>query len=103
MTSQPVYSDARRVSTSSGGAEPGASIEKPIALHKEGLADEEGGGPNIDQFGGHEKTDPAEIALVRKLDRWIMPTGEFLFYESTLVMVLHEKRLSRHTPTNRRL
>ncbi|KAK8912511.1 MFS transporter prlL [Metarhizium anisopliae] len=27
----------------------------------------------MDKFGAHEKTDPREIALVRKLDRWIMP------------------------------
>lgn len=27
-----------------------------------------------DYSGAKEKTDPAEIALVRKLDRWIMPT-----------------------------
>lgn len=25
-----------------------------------------------DYSGAHEKTDPKEIALVRKLDRWIM-------------------------------
>lgn len=28
---------------------------------------------NYDKFGAHEKTDPKEIALVKKLDRWIMP------------------------------
>lgn len=28
---------------------------------------------NYDKFGSHEKTDPKEIALVKKLDRWIMP------------------------------
>ncbi|EPS39564.1 hypothetical protein H072_6648 [Dactylellina haptotyla CBS 200.50] len=27
----------------------------------------------IDYSGAHEKTDPKEIALVKKLDRWIMP------------------------------
>lgn len=27
---------------------------------------------NIDYSGAHEKTDPREIALVKKLDRWIM-------------------------------
>jgi hypothetical protein len=27
-----------------------------------------------DYAGAKEKTDPVEIALVRKLDRWIMPT-----------------------------
>ncbi|KAH7031461.1 major facilitator superfamily transporter [Microdochium trichocladiopsis] len=28
---------------------------------------------HVDRFGAHEKTDPKEIALVKKLDRWIMP------------------------------
>jgi hypothetical protein len=28
----------------------------------------------LDYCGGHEKTNPAEIGLVRKLDKWIMPT-----------------------------
>ncbi|KAL2209429.1 major facilitator superfamily transporter [Sarocladium strictum] len=27
----------------------------------------------FDRFGSYEKTDPKEIALVKKLDRWIMP------------------------------
>lgn len=27
----------------------------------------------IDYSGAYEKTDPKEIALVKKLDRWIMP------------------------------
>ena len=27
----------------------------------------------VDYSGAYEKTDPREIALVRKLDRWIMP------------------------------
>lgn len=27
---------------------------------------------NIDYSGAHEKVDPAEIKLVKKLDRWIM-------------------------------
>jgi hypothetical protein len=33
------------------------------------------GGPVVekqDYSGAHEKTDPREIALVKKLDRWIM-------------------------------
>lgn len=27
----------------------------------------------VDYSGAYEKTDPKEIALVKKLDRWIMP------------------------------
>lgn len=41
--------------------ETSATLEKPIpAVDK------------IDYSGAHEKTDPREIALVKKLDRWIM-------------------------------
>lgn len=29
----------------------------------------------VDYSGAHEKTDPKEIALVKKLDRWIMVRG----------------------------
>lgn len=35
---------------------------------------EEGKVPAVDYSGAHEKVDPAEIRLVRKLDLWIMPT-----------------------------
>jgi hypothetical protein len=31
----------------------------------------------VDYSGAHEKTDPKEIALVKKLDRWIM-VSDFL-------------------------
>lgn len=39
------------------------------------LTTDEKGNPTtkIDYSGAHEKTDPQEIALVKKLDRWIMP------------------------------
>ncbi|OAL46138.1 major facilitator superfamily transporter [Pyrenochaeta sp. DS3sAY3a] len=33
-----------------------------------------------DYSGAHEKTDPREIALVRKLDRWIMPILWFMYW-----------------------
>ena len=49
--------------------------EKSDKRHAEYAADEEGKAVgNIDYSGSHEKTDPKEIALVKKLDRWIMPT-----------------------------
>lgn len=35
---------------------------------------EEGGKQKVDYSGAVAKTDPEEIRLVRKLDRWIMPT-----------------------------
>ncbi|KAF4547687.1 MFS-type transporter-like protein 40 [Elsinoe fawcettii] len=49
---------------------------KPSHTHMEYAPGEEGKEPleNRDYSGAHEKTDPAEIALVRKLDKWIMPT-----------------------------
>jgi MFS family permease len=34
----------------------------------------------IDYSGAREKTDPAEIALVKKLDRWIMPTLWIMYW-----------------------
>lgn len=39
------------------------------------VGDEEGRTAEAtDYSGATKKTDPAEIALVRKLDKWIMPT-----------------------------
>jgi hypothetical protein len=48
--------------------------EKQNALQKEYTIDEEGKTvrAELDYSGAHEKTDPAEIKLVRKLDKWIM-------------------------------
>jgi hypothetical protein len=49
--------------------------EKPATMFVED-DDVQKGVPAVqktDQFGAHEKTDPKEIALVKKLDRWIMP------------------------------
>merc|ERR1711977_331399 len=44
-------------------------------LHNEYALDEEGKAvEQLDYSGSSKKTDPAEIALVRKLDLWIMPT-----------------------------
>jgi hypothetical protein len=41
----------------------------------------------VDYSGAHEKTDPKEIALVKKLDRWIMVCGVLhLFAESPLLI-----------------
>ena len=31
----------------------------------------------LDKFGGYKKTDPKEIALVRKLDLWMMVSYNF--------------------------
>ncbi|KAH7069338.1 major facilitator superfamily domain-containing protein [Paraphoma chrysanthemicola] len=35
---------------------------------------------NLDYSGAHEKTSPAEIKLVKKLDLWIMPTLWLMFW-----------------------
>lgn len=32
----------------------------------------------VDEFGAHSKTDPAEIALVKKLDRYIIVCGHVI-------------------------
>jgi hypothetical protein len=47
--------------------------EKESAIQVEYQFEAEGKGAKIDYSGAHEKTDPEEIALVRKLDWWIMP------------------------------
>jgi hypothetical protein len=59
--------------------------EKPAEKHNE-FFDEEGK-PQVavDYSGAHAKTDPAEIALVRKLDRWIMPTLWSMYWLNYLV------------------
>jgi hypothetical protein len=49
-------------------------VEKPIPRYEK-----------VDYSGAHEKTDPKEIALVKKLDRWIMVsisalTAHLFFY-----------------------
>ena len=50
-------------------------IEKPQDEKSEfAKFDPEQSGEPLDYSGAHEKTDPAEIKLVRKLDMWIMPT-----------------------------
>jgi hypothetical protein len=48
--------------------------EKQNALQKEYTIDEECKTvrAELDYSGAHEKADPAEIKLVRKLDKWIM-------------------------------
>lgn len=40
---------------------------------------------NVDYSGARAKTDPMEIALVRKLDWWIMPILWFMYWLNYLV------------------
>jgi hypothetical protein len=65
-----------------------AGLEKPIALHKEQLADEEGPGAAFDYSGAAKTQSPAERKLVRKLDRWIMPTLWAMYWLNYLVCVI---------------
>lgn len=47
--------------------------DKPGYVHEEYILTNDGKHAKaVDYSGAHEKTDPAEIRLVRKLDRWIM-------------------------------
>lgn len=46
-----------------------------------------------DYSGAYEKTDPREIALVKKLDRWIMPMLWSMYWLNYLVS------LPRFSPT----
>jgi len=48
--------------------------EKATIYQNELTVDEKGNQTVVDYSGAHEKTDPREIALVRKLDWYIMPT-----------------------------
>jgi hypothetical protein len=41
-----------------------------------------------DYSGAHEKTDPREIALVKKLDWWIMPILWLMYWLNYLVIAL---------------
>lgn len=40
-----------------------------------------------DYSGAHKKTDPKEIALVRKLDLWIMPILWIMYWLNYLVHI----------------
>ena len=42
---------------------------------------------NLDEFGAHKKTDPAEIALVRRMD-WhiIVSLGQMFLWEFSVIM-----------------
>ncbi|KAK1844240.1 major facilitator superfamily transporter [Colletotrichum chrysophilum] len=45
--------------------------------------------PNIrDYSGAHEKSDPREIALVRKLDWWIMPILWLMTVDATETLAI---------------
>lgn len=47
--------------------------DKPGHVHAEFILTEDGKQLKaVDYSGAHAKTDPAEIKLVKKLDRWIM-------------------------------
>lgn len=41
---------------------------------------------NVDYSGATAKTDPKEIALVRKIDRWIMPILWLMYWLNYLVI-----------------
>lgn len=58
----------------------GVGDEKPEALHHEDIISQEKQQQAGDYSGAREKTDPAEIRLVRKLDMWIMPTLWLMYW-----------------------
>lgn len=54
--------------------QPVSTREKQEVFLNELTTDEKGNATaELDYSGAHKKTDPREIALVKKLDRWIMP------------------------------
>ena len=53
---------------------PTTTKEQQEIILNELTTDEKGNAiATLDYSGAHEKSDPREIALVKKLDRWIMP------------------------------
>ena len=54
--------------------------EKVLAGEQVEFAEDDDLKPKADYSGAREKTDPAEIALVKKLDRWIMPMLWFMYW-----------------------
>ena len=42
----------------------------------------------LDQFGGHKKTDPAEIALVKRIDYYLLPVLWLMYCEYCLVLAV---------------
>lgn len=76
---QSVVEASRRSSVVVVDSEKGPAVaivgEKPGALHTEYIVTEDGKEVQaVDYSGAHTKTDPKEIRLVKKLDKWIMPT-----------------------------
>lgn len=49
-------------------------VLSPIETHDDQIDQEKRKAIGIDYSGAYEKTDPKEIALVKKLDWYIMPT-----------------------------
>lgn len=47
-------------------------IERVDTAGEDIFENEKGSRDNVDEFGAHAKTDPKEIALVKKLDRFII-------------------------------
>ena len=56
---------------------------------------------NVDYSGAHEKTDPKEIALVRKLDWWIMPILWLMYWLNYLVRLVAPCYAMAAYPTSR--
>ncbi|ETI23680.1 hypothetical protein G647_05483 [Cladophialophora carrionii CBS 160.54] len=63
-----------------GRQTPIVEVDKPAGAHEEYVVDSEGKPVRIDYSGAHKKTDPKEIQLVKKLDRWIMPTLWIMYW-----------------------
>lgn len=56
--------------------------QEPLRVEAENEQDLKGG---LDYSGAHEKVDPREIALVKKLDRWMMPILWLMYWLNYLV------------------
>ncbi|KAM0322146.1 hypothetical protein ACHAQA_009634 [Verticillium albo-atrum] len=51
-----------------------------VEANDDGVFEKGGHHENLDQFGAHKKTDPREIALVKKLDRYMLPILWLMYF-----------------------
>ncbi|KAI6778148.1 uncharacterized protein J7T54_007194 [Emericellopsis cladophorae] len=56
------------------------SIAHVEASNDDGVWKHNGHAEAVDQFGAHKKTDPKEIALVKKLDRYMLPILWLMYF-----------------------
>lgn len=81
-------------------------VLSPIETHDDPIDQEKRKAIGIDYSGAYEKTDPKEIALVKKLDWYIMPTWvyipplSYLTYPSVRIYEKQKKKKANNSPSS---